>query len=121
MSALTTTVIARREPAVNFTQTVTVKVDDVDALLALVEQWDDLHASMDVVGYMGARLLADLDDPGQYMLVANFAQVEPGVSAREEAEKNNDRPETNAWAEALLSITREPPTYAHYDELYTSL
>ena len=105
----------------NFSQTVTVKVDDVDALLALVEQWDDLHASMDVVGYMGCRLLTDRDTPSQYMLVANFAVIEPGVSAREEAEKNNDRQETHDWAEALLRIALEPPSYGHYDEIYSSL
>ena len=105
----------------NFAQTVTVKVDDVDALVKLVEQWDDLHASLDVVGYMGCRLLADRDTPGQYMLVAHFGQVDLDVSAAAEAEKNNDRQETLDWAEALLSIAVEPPSYGHFDVIHSSV
>jgi hypothetical protein len=56
------------------------------------------------MGYMGGRVLADRLDPGRYVIVADFAIVDPDVSAAEEAESNNDRPETQASTARLREI-----------------
>ena len=102
----------------NFTQTMTVRTDDPDALVELARQWDVNQAGADIMGYMGSRVLADRDSPGVYVIEADFGVVDPEVSAYEEAQKNNDRPETNEWAVRLQTLADGPPEYRHYDELY---
>jgi hypothetical protein len=70
------------------------------------------------MGYIGTHVLADRDDPGRYLIIAEFAAVEPGVSAADEAARNNDRPETQAWARNLLEVIEGEPAYSNFDELY---
>jgi hypothetical protein len=70
------------------------------------------------MGYMGTRLLADRENPGQYVIIADFGVVDPDVSAAEEAERNNERQETQAWAARLLEVVEGEPEYRHFDELY---
>ena len=102
----------------NFTQTMTVRTDDPEALIELARQWDVNQAASDVMGYMGTRILADREEPGVYVVEADFGVVDPEVSAVEEAARNNDRAETQQWAEYLQAISKGPPEYHHYDELY---
>lgn len=103
---------------VNFTQTITVRCEDPTPLIELLEQWDLDQASADIMGYMGIRLLADREDPGRYMIVADFGVVDPDVSAADEAARNNERPETQATSAAMLSHCIGEPEWHHYDELY---
>jgi hypothetical protein len=70
------------------------------------------------MGYMGTHVLADRENPGQYLIIAEFAVVDPDVPAAEEAARNNARPETQAWAKKLLEFIQGEPVYRHYDELY---
>ena len=102
----------------NFTQTMTVRTDDPDGLIELARQWDVNQAAADVMGYMGTRILADREEPGVYVIEADFGVVDPEVSAAEEAERNNDRAETQQWAEYLRALSKGPPEFRHYDELY---
>ena len=102
----------------NFTQTISVRCDNPQALVELLVEWDIDQASTDVMGYMGTHLLADRENEGHYMIVAEFGVVDPDVSASDEAQRNNDRPETHAWAERLLKVIEGAPVYRHYDELY---
>lgn len=102
----------------NFCQTIEVRCDDPDALLLLAQEWDDLQATADVGGYIGAQLLVDRSDPGRYVIVAEFAVVEPGVPAVEEAMKNNERAVTQAWAARLREVITGEPIYHDYDEIY---
>jgi hypothetical protein len=67
---------------------------------------------------MGTRLLADREHPGQYLIIADFGVVDPDVSAADEASRNNERPETQAWAARLLELVDGTPVYANYDEFY---
>jgi hypothetical protein len=103
----------------NFTQTMTVRCDDPDALVAMAEAWDHQQAAADIMGYMGSRVLADRDDPGRYMFIADFGVVDPDVSAVEEAARNNERPETQEGAARLRELVGEIE-YHHYDELYST-
>lgn len=102
----------------NFTQSITVRCDDPAPIVALLEEWDIEQASTDIMGYMGTRLLADREHPGHYVIVADFGVVDPDVPAADEANRNNERPETQAWAARLLALVRDAPEYHHYDELY---
>jgi hypothetical protein len=102
----------------NFVQIITVRSEHLDEVLELVAQWDRNQAAGEIMGYAGLRVLADRDDPGRLFIVAEFAEVEPGVSAVEEAARNNDRPETQASAAAILAISDGEPEYHHFDEVY---
>ena len=102
----------------NFTQTIAVRCDDPAPIIELLEQWDLDQASADIMGYMGVRLLADRDNPGQYLIVADFGVVDPDVSAADEAARNNERPETQANAARMQEHIHGEPEYRHYDELY---
>ena len=102
----------------NFTQIISVRSDDPDAIVRLLADWDRAQAEADVMGYIGTHVLADRDNPGHYLIVAEFAAVEPDVSAAEEATRNNERPETQAWANSFREVIDGEPAYSHFDELY---
>jgi hypothetical protein len=103
---------------VNFTQTIAIRCQDPDALVALLAEWDEEQAVADIMGYMGTHVLADRDEPGCYLIVAEFGVVDPDVPAADEAQRNNDRPETRAFAEKLVALIDGEPEYHHFDELY---
>lgn len=103
---------------VNFTQMVSFRCNDPDAVVELAAGWDDMQAEADIMGYIGSHVLVDRDNPDQYVLVAEFGVVDPDVPAAEEAIRNNDRPETQQWAQKLLEIIEGEPTYRNFDELY---
>ena len=101
-----------------FCQGIKVKCDDPDGLLDLLVEWDTNQAASDVMGYIGTRLLADRDDPGCYLMVADFAEVDGDLTPAEEAERNNQREETERWAQKLRTLVGSEPEWTHYDELY---
>jgi len=103
---------------VNFTQTIAVRCDKPEELVRSLVEWDCQQADADVMGYIGTHLLADRERPGEYLIVAEFAAVDPDVPAAEEAVRNNERPETQRWAQRLLELVEGEPAYKHYDELY---
>jgi hypothetical protein len=102
----------------NFSQTITVRCDDPAPIIKLLHDWDLNQATSDIMGYIGTRLLADREKLGHYVIIADFGIVDPNVSAADEAARNNTRPETRAWAAALLEVIDGEPEYHHYDELY---
>jgi hypothetical protein len=101
----------------NYTQTISIRSDNPEALVDMLAAWDREQATTDVMGFTGTHLLADREDPGLYLIVAEFAMVDPDVSAAEEAERNNERPETQAWARKLLEVIDGEPVYRQYDGL----
>jgi hypothetical protein len=103
---------------VNFTQMIEIRTDDPDALVELSSAWDRLQADADVMGYMGSHVLADREEPGRYIIVAEFGVVDPDVSAAEEAARNDDRDQTHEWVAKLAEIVKEPPVYRNFDEIY---
>ncbi len=102
----------------NFSQTITVRCDDPAPLIELLAEWDRIQATSDITGYMGTRMLADREELGQYVIMADFGVVDPNVSAAEEADRNNARPETRAWAARLLELIDGEPEYRHFDQIY---
>ena len=102
----------------NFTQTITVRCSDPAQLVAMLTRWDVEQAASDIMGYMGTRVLADRENLGRYVIVADFGVIDPDVSAADEAIRNNARPETKQWSARLLEAIEGEPEYRHYDELY---
>lgn len=101
-----------------FTQVIRVRCGDADALVQLQREWDQLQSTSDVMGYIGTRLLADREQPGQFMIMAEFAEVDGDLTAADEAERNNQRVETEQWAAKLRSLVDGEPEWVHFDELY---
>jgi hypothetical protein len=102
----------------NFTQVIAVRCSEPDKLIEVLQQWDRDQSQADIMGYMGLRLLADRDHPGEYLILADFGVVDPDVSAADEAARNNERPETQETARRLRAVLDEEPVYRHYDWLY---
>ena len=101
-----------------FAQGIRVRCGDPEALMKLLAEWDVGQATTDVMGYIGTRLLADRDEPGCFMILAEFAEVDGDLTPAEEAERNNQREETERWAQKLRSLVDGEPDWIHYDELY---
>ena len=102
----------------NFSQTIAVRCAEPERLIGLLAQWDRDQASTDVMGYMGTRVLADRDRPGEYLIIADFGVVDPDVSAAEEAARNNERTETKAMGVAVAAVIDGAPDYRNFDEVY---
>jgi hypothetical protein len=81
-----------------------LRCNDPDKLLELARAWDVQQARADIMGYVGMRVLADRDEPGSYLILADFGVIDPEVSAAEEALRNNERPETQASAARLHEV-----------------
>jgi len=90
-----------------FTQTMTVRATDGQALGDLMAAWNEAEAGK-APGYLGSRLLADRDDPGRFLIVVDF-------SSFAEAELNNDRAETATWAEKLIELVDGDVSWGNYD------
>ena len=105
---------------VNFSQTISFHCDDEDikTIMDMMAEWDELQADNDIMGYMGTHLLADRDNPGHYVIVAEFGSVDPEVPAYDEAMRNNERPETQEFAAKLVEIAKGEPVFNNYDEVY---
>ena len=101
-----------------FAQTITFRSDDPETLIALAEEWDSLQADQEAMGFMETRILADRDDPGRYVMIADFGVVDPDVSAAQEAFLNNERRQTQEFAERFRAVANGEPEWHHYDELY---
>ena len=101
-----------------FTQGIRVRCADPDELVRMLVRWDQAQASMDLMGYIGTRLLADRDEPGAYLILADFAEVDGDLTPAEEAERNNQREETARWADELRRLIGGEPEWSHFDEVY---
>ncbi len=101
-----------------FSQEMRVRCSDPDALVELLAEWDRDQAAAPIMGYIGTRLLANRDEPGAFVILAEFAEVEGDLTAAEEAERNNQREETERWATRLRELLEGEPEWVHFDELY---
>jgi len=91
----------------SFTQMMTIRTNDADRLRQMIAGWhEEQHGT--APGYEGARLLADREEPDRWLIEVDF-------SSREEAERNNDRPETASWAQRLRDLAEGEPEYHDYD------
>jgi len=93
-----------------FVQTIEVEGADESALQQHLTSW---HADQRGVapGYEGARILADQEMPGRCVIEVVF-------SSQADAEANNARPETAAWAEKLGELASGAPQFRSFRLVY---
>ncbi len=97
----------------SFTQIIEVDgVGDEQTLHDHVAGWDSEQAGV-APGYLGARVLADNDHPGRYLVAVDF-------SSEQEAKRNSDRPETGDWAARLREIAGGEPTFRNLRQVCTT-
>jgi hypothetical protein len=104
----------------NFTQMVSFRSDHPEELVALAREWDVYQADSAIEGYIGVRLLADREDPGRYVMVADFGVIDPDVTAAQEAFMHNELTQTEAFAARFRAFTTGEEEWHHYDEMYSS-
>ena len=95
-----------------FTQSMIVQASSAQPLADLIEGWHREQAGV-APGYRAARVLADQDRPGRYVVQVDF-------SSADQAQQNNDRPETQAWAKSLQELAQGEPEYHNYEVAYTT-
>ena len=88
-----------------FSQHIVVNVADEAALLDLIDEGPE---GVSPPGLIGMRVLKFRDKPGRYVIQADF-------DSWESAEKSNDRPDTQAWAERLAALIEGDPKYENLD------
>jgi hypothetical protein len=90
-----------------FTQMMTVRTSDGDRLREHLDGWHrEQHGA--APGYESARILADLEHADQFVIEVDFA-------SEEEARRNSDRSETQAWADRLKELVDGEPTYQNLE------
>ena len=94
-----------------FVQVMVVRTADPDGLKAMMSEWHDAEVGV-APGYQGSTLLASRDNPGEYAIRVEFSSLA-------EAEQNNDRPETQAWAARLNALISGEPEFRNFDEVHT--
>lgn len=90
----------------SFTQTMEVQASDERALHDHVASWHAEQAGI-APGYERARVLADAKQSGRYVIEVDF-------TSPEEAARNNERPETKAWADKLGELVTGTPGYRDF-------
>jgi len=95
-----------------FTQTMTIRTKDVDGLRSLMEGWHNEQHGV-APGYQGSRLLVDRSDNARVVIEVDFSSVE-------EAQRNNDRAETQQWADKLRAVANGEPDYQDFDVAFTT-
>jgi hypothetical protein len=90
----------------SFTQTMEVQTSDEAALRDHVAGWHAEQAGI-APGYRRTRVLADAKQSGRYLIEVDF-------TSPEEATRNNERLETNAWAAKLHELVTGPPEYRDF-------
>lgn len=90
----------------------TVKADAAKPLADLVDRWhrEQFGAALRC---QGARVLADTERSGRYVIEVDFP-------SGEEAAKNNDRAEKSAWADRLNALVSGEPEYANFAAVHST-
>lgn len=101
-----------------FTQVIRIKTSRIDQFLQMRREYDAQRASADVMGFLGARVLESRANPGEYLIIADFAEVDGSLTAEQEARRNDARNEAEGWYARFMSIVDEKPEFNDYNELY---
>ena len=91
-----------------FVQLVVYGTNDIDKIRQMAEQYQE-----EMKGRTKVRRVtvgADLDAPGRYATIVEF-------DSREDAQANNDLPETQAFAEEMNKLTDGPVAYHNLEVL----
>lgn len=94
-----------------FTQMITVEGADAQALADHIAEWHRTQAG-NAPGYLGSRVFAE-DGGSRHVIEVDF-------SSEEEAQRNNDRPETAEWAQKLQQLGSAQPSYRDLQQEYST-
>ena len=94
-----------------FVQTIRVRADDPSVLEELNAGWHESEFGI-APGYLGSRILADRDRPGEYLIEVDFQSAD-------EAAQNNGRQATEEWAAKLGAVTVGDAEFANYDQIFS--
>ena len=86
--------------------------------MALLGEWDAGQATTAMswaTSAPGCSPTATI--PAAIMILAEFAEVDGDLTSAEEAERNNQREETEQWAAKLRDLVDGEPEWIHFDEL----
>jgi hypothetical protein len=98
---------------VSFTQIIELEgVTDEQALRDHIARWHR-EQSGEAPGYQHARVLADRDGNGRYLVEVEFSSVD-------EAERNNGREATERWATGLRDLATQQPGYRNLEARYAT-
>jgi hypothetical protein len=86
----------------------TITTDDIEPIVGLMTEWD-VRQSEVAPGYQSNRILND-QESGNYLIEVEF-------SSAEEAQANNERPETAQYAGRLNELITGEVAFANYDVL----
>jgi quinol monooxygenase YgiN len=92
-----------------FIQTISFSTGRMDEMQKLMQRWDQEQADP-APGFRGLKILKDRDNENAYMVIAEFESYE-------QAMENSNRPETDAFAKEMGTLTDGPMTYGNYDEV----
>jgi quinol monooxygenase YgiN len=92
-----------------FTQHIVIDVPDEAALERLLQEWR-VAGPNEGAGFLGGRLLRFRDQPGRYLLQADF-------DSWKSAETNNAREETQQWRAKLDELIEGEATFENLDVL----
>ena len=70
------------------------------------------------MGFMGARILADRENPGRYVMVADSGSSTPNCRPRKRLSGRLGRAQTAGVRGTLRATTTGEPEWRHFDELY---
>lgn len=96
----------------SFTQTMTVHADAAEPLVELIDAWHREQVGV-APGYQGARVLADTQRSGRFVIEVDF-------SSEDEAAENNARAETSAWADQLDALVDGAPEYTDFTVVHAT-
>ena len=92
-----------------FVQTISFTTDRMDEMQALMDSFDNEQGPRP--GFIGAKVLKDLDRQNTYLVVAEFETYELAM-------ENSARPETDAFAKQMAELSDGPPAFANYDLIH---
>ena len=91
-----------------FVQTIWFSTDRFDAMQALMDRWTEEGNRGQAPGLIRTTVAKDRDHDGMYLVIAEFEDYE-------QAMKNSERPETDAFAREMATMTNGEPSFGNFD------
>lgn len=89
-----------------FVQTIWFATERFDEMQALMERW--AQDTGQAPGLIRTTVAKDRDHDGMYLVIAEFEDYE-------QAMKNSERPETDAFAREMATMTNGAPSFGNFD------
>ncbi len=90
-----------------FIQTISFSSDRMEEMQELMDRFRQ-EQTQPSPGLVRVSVAKDRDDEGRYMVIAEFDSYEVAM-------ENSARPETDAFAKEMATLTSGPPTFGNYD------